>query len=450
MLAAIPLLLLALLAPSASAWRCFPPHHTPVVLVGNDTACMSKDGKACVWFADHDSCRAAADEPEFGMRGLICGQTMIGIYGHSGYAPGSWCQHGKEQYALLGTNATSPFERRQGHKFKYGVAIQFGADSPAAYSARVGFVPSVWTTYERISDWFTVGNPVGIAWALAGLGQGWGTLTINMVLMSDCGLWCIGDRGISQLAESLRQINALGIRVLVIPLPEPNGYWFSFGNQPDGYGEVYRRIVWGVRNSGINGDMVKFGWQMNDATTYPYGQTWYAGRLDTNHNGYLDRGDDPWSPYYPGDEVVDWIGISAYHYGVSWPWTNGYPADGKVVGICTNEMGEAGRAGSGFDLHRFAADRGKPFAIFETAATYFPYHNPGPGQLAIQSAWWRQLYSEATLNRLWNLRMIVWFEYFKHEESSDRDFRATTPPLIDTFRHDLPRHLIAMPGEMYI
>ena len=32
--------------------------------------------------------------------------------------------------------------------------------------------------------------------------------------------------------------------------------------------------------------------------------------LDTNNNGVLDAGDDAFSPYYPGDDVVDWIGLS--------------------------------------------------------------------------------------------------------------------------------------------
>jgi len=34
--------------------------------------------------------------------------------------------------------------------------------------------------------------------------------------------------------------------------------------------------------------------------------------LDTNNNGQLDGGDDPYSPWYPGDDQVDWIGISLY------------------------------------------------------------------------------------------------------------------------------------------
>lgn len=38
--------------------------------------------------------------------------------------------------------------------------------------------------------------------------------------------------------------------------------------------------------------------------------------MDTNHNGRLDVGDDPYSPYYPGDEYVDYIATSAFSYGL--------------------------------------------------------------------------------------------------------------------------------------
>ncbi|KAH8914567.1 glycoside hydrolase family 26 protein, partial [Atractiella rhizophila] len=32
--------------------------------------------------------------------------------------------------------------------------------------------------------------------------------------------------------------------------------------------------------------------------------------LDTNQNGQLDDGDDPYSPYFPGEDYVDWAGLS--------------------------------------------------------------------------------------------------------------------------------------------
>ena len=58
--------------------------------------------------------------------------------------------------------------------------------------------------------------------------------------------------------------------------------------------------------------------------SYPYGQNFLGSlsggypattvadqtALDTNKNGILDAGDDAFSPYYPGDQYVDWIGVS--------------------------------------------------------------------------------------------------------------------------------------------
>ncbi len=35
--------------------------------------------------------------------------------------------------------------------------------------------------------------------------------------------------------------------------------------------------------------------------------------LDTNKNGQIDAvGDDPFGPYWPGPEYVDWVGLSTY------------------------------------------------------------------------------------------------------------------------------------------
>jgi hypothetical protein len=37
--------------------------------------------------------------------------------------------------------------------------------------------------------------------------------------------------------------------------------------------------------------------------------------LDTNGDGQLTQADDPYAPYYPGDDFVDWIGLSLYYKG---------------------------------------------------------------------------------------------------------------------------------------
>lgn len=51
----------------------------------------------------------------------------------------------------------------------------------------------------------------------------------------------------------------------------------------------------------------------------PYGQTTNNPAdlrlLDTNGDGQVTAADDAFSPYYPGDEYVDWIGLSVYYKG---------------------------------------------------------------------------------------------------------------------------------------
>jgi hypothetical protein len=38
--------------------------------------------------------------------------------------------------------------------------------------------------------------------------------------------------------------------------------------------------------------------------------------LDTNNDGKIDMSDDPFMPYWPGEEAVDWVGMSVFHFGV--------------------------------------------------------------------------------------------------------------------------------------
>ena len=37
--------------------------------------------------------------------------------------------------------------------------------------------------------------------------------------------------------------------------------------------------------------------------------------MDTNGDGQLTMADDMYTPYYPGDEYVDWVGMSIYNFG---------------------------------------------------------------------------------------------------------------------------------------
>lgn len=37
--------------------------------------------------------------------------------------------------------------------------------------------------------------------------------------------------------------------------------------------------------------------------------------LDTNNDNNISMADDMYTPYYPGDDAVDWVGMSITHQG---------------------------------------------------------------------------------------------------------------------------------------
>ena len=63
-------------------------------------------------------------------------------------------------------------------------------------------------------------------------------------------------------------------------------------------------------------------WAPNTGNGFPYSVSFAVlntspadrAAMDTNGNGILDIGDDPYLPFYPGDAFVDWVGLSSYWY----------------------------------------------------------------------------------------------------------------------------------------
>jgi hypothetical protein len=165
--------------------------------------------------------------------------------------------------------------------------------------------------------------------------------------------------------------------------------------------------------------------------------------LDTDADGSVTALDDPYAPYWPGDDVVDWVGMSLYHWGDAHPWgENEVPEPGKFVAQLTGTY--TGKGGDEDVLPDFYADYGerygKPVAIPETAAFFAPGHG-GADEVAVKQAWWRQLFHPQVHARLPRLAMINWFEWEKTEpEVGARvDWRAGGSPSVrEAFRADLP------------
>ncbi len=193
-------------------------------------------------------------------------------------------------------------------------------------------------------------------------------------------------------------------------------------------------------------------WAPNQGSGYPYARGPFAAApgtpayaaLDTNRDGLVDMRDDPYGLYYPGDDAVDWVGMSLYHWGFEYPWgDNIVPEPGKFIGQLTSTYAtphQDERTLPDF-YHLYADGHDKPMAIPETAAFYRPGWI-GADERAIKLAWLTQVFGGDVLQHMPRIRLISWFEWKKFEvEVHDTvDWRISADPyLAASFRETLDR-----------
>jgi hypothetical protein len=280
-----------------------------------------------------------------------------------------------------------------------------------------------------------------------------------LTIYPDLGFDSVTDGALKQLVDRVVEITNKGRKMFIRYASEMNGSWFRYGQQPRAFIQSWRKVVDAIRSAIKSRDLVAFIWAPNSANGYPFAGNTFSARndsadidlMDTNGNGGLDAGDDPYTPFYPGDDYVDWVGYSVYHYGREYPWeTNDIPVAGKVESIIT------GRNGFGnFNMYRmFCQDGvggrpvsrskgGKPFIITETGSTYHLYKvpdqtipQPGAGPVAIKRAWWNQIFNSTFLSTYPKIKAVSTFEFIKFEETTWRDFTILGNPVIDA---DSPR-----------
>ncbi|KAK9791841.1 hypothetical protein WJX73_008926 [Symbiochloris irregularis] len=148
--------------------------------------------------------------------------------------------------------------------------------------------------------------------------------------------------------------------------------------------------------------------------------------MDTNSDGNLDTGDDPFMPYYPGDEYVDWVGTTIDHFGGAMPpfLENSLPTPNQFAFLLTDPSNKLGNL-----YGRFSGDavHSKPMVICETAAMYLPHITKQASQLAIKQAWWEQAFNVQgdsasgpdIFKHYPNIRALLWFDIEKVEATTD-------------------------------
>ena len=77
--------------------------------------------------------------------------------------------------------------------------------------------------------------------------------------------------------------------------------------------------------------------------------------LTRTYEAFTGR-DDPYAPYWPGADAVDWVGMSLYHWGSAHPWgENEVPEPGKFAGwIAPPKVGIDNKPGD-FEYVKIAA-----------------------------------------------------------------------------------------------
>jgi len=311
-----------------------------------------------------------------------------------------------------------------------GMNLDWGSETVSDVTSRLGSPPAAVVSFVSFPL-----APADITNLQAAVSQARDAGAILIAtLQPSGGLSTVTDQAATDLAHRLAGYGAEGVPTIVRFAHEMNGAWYSWSQDPTAYIAAFRRVADAVHATAPTAAML---WAPNQGEGYPYAGGLYEAKpgspaahvLDTNGDGRLDSGDDPYAPYWPGAAYVDWVGMSLYHWGTTYPWgANTVPTADKFA-----QMIAGTTTTSRVPIPNFYADYAerydKPLAIVETAAFYRP-GGGGVTESAIKAAWLAEVFSAATRSRFPLLRIVNWFDWRKYEAevSTVVDWRITADP----------------------
>ena len=325
-----------------------------------------------------------------------------------------------------------------------GVNLDWEHETLRQYSDQLGRRPAVVVSFAPFP--FAASDARNVQAAFDQVRANGGILLLT--LEPHQGLEAVTQAVADELAGMLAGFNNAGVPVIVRFAHEMNGSWYEWGQQPAEYKAAFQRVADSLHRLAPGSATM---WAPNYGGGYPFdGGSRQAAKgsasydaLDTDRDGRVTAADDPYGPYYPGDDAVDWVGMSLYHWGSTYPWgANVAPEPQKFLQQLTGTYDGAG----GNDLavpdfyNEYGEVRGKPVAIPETAALSVADRG-GAAELAIKQAWWRQLFDPRILHEYPRLKMINWFEWNKNETEVNGvvDWRsAGSPAIAAAYTADIP------------
>lgn len=160
--------------------------------------------------------------------------------------------------------------------------------------------------------------------------------------------------------------------------------------------------------------------------------------LDTNNDTKITAEDDYYAAYWPGDEYVDWVGLSIYAFGYdSDVLDNIHVEPGYVESIIDNSTQSF--------YETYAMGKGKPMSISETGAPWAVDVKAAEGvtELGRKKEFWGQFITNDTFHSTYPLiKLYCQFEFNKTEDvpprAHVRDYRVTfNNTILEAFKEDL-------------
>ena len=273
-------------------------------------------------------------------------------------------------------------------KIHYGVQLNHGFDDITGYAQRLGSAPALYGRYSNFP--LSAEDQESIAADVDELAPRGASMMLTLDPRE--GLTTVTPQALQDLTENLIDWNRQGVPVLVRFGHEMNGPWYAWGQKPALYIEKFRQVADAVHEAPSSAML----WSPNEGSGYPFhpGEPYAAKAgsadaraLDTDDDGKVTERDDPYAPYWPGEDVVDWVGLTVYHYGEVHPWgRNTVPEPGKLAAKIDGTFKSAHVDDT--DVPDFYAEYAekyeKPFAISETGAFFNTSRSDGASGLAIK------------------------------------------------------------------
>lgn len=319
-------------------------------------------------------------------------------------------------------------------KADFGVQLDHGFDTITGYADRLGSIPALYGRYVNFP--LSAADQGVIASDVQELAPLESSLMLTLEPRKD--LNDVTPQSLQDLTENLIKWNRKGVPVLVRFAHEMNGSWYPWAQQPSLFIEKFRQVAAAVHQAPSSATL----WSPNEGAGYPFlggehvvptGST-DMHDMDTNGDGKVTGDDDPYAPYWPGDDAVDWVGLSLYHFGKAYPWgENTIPERGKlaakILGTFKSDYVDDTAVPDFYE--KYAEGHEKPFAISETGAFFNTSRTDGAPDLAVKQAWWEQLFDPELKKQFPRLQLVVWFELFKQERQPGNpvvDWRTTASP----------------------